>query len=114
MGPEFLGALQTKDLESLMDTYWLSTDGLLYRIDDSEAYDLEPIEESERSWWGPRFRTKPSGKRGKVRPYRKSGVVRFTVEHDGQYLEAVVHFKYGELSSVLCSGPIFSCNRVDD
>ena len=42
LGEEFLGALQTKELESLMDTYWLTTDGCLYLVDDSDTYTLEP------------------------------------------------------------------------
>ena len=113
MGPEFLGELQTKDLESMMETYWLSADGLLYRINDSEAYDLEPVEDPKTPF-GPYFEAKPNGRHGKVKPYRKSGVVRFTTDHEGECLEAVAHFKCGELSGVLCSGPIFSCNRVDD
>lgn len=112
MGPEFLGSLQTKNLECLMDTYWLSSDGLLYRINDSEAYDLEPVEEP-LTRLGPFLQAKPNGKHGKISPYRKSGVVRFTADHKGELLEAVVHFKCGELSGVLCRGPIFSCDRVD-
>lgn len=34
MGTAFLGVLQTKDLESILDTYWLTFDGVLHKIKD--------------------------------------------------------------------------------
>jgi hypothetical protein len=98
LGPEFQGALQTKELTSLMDEFWLAPDGKLYEI-------RVPLE------WGPQG-VRPAG-RGRVKPYRKSGVVRFTAHHDGQVLESLVYFKTGQLNAVLCQGPIFSCDCVD-
>jgi len=93
LGPEFLGVLQTKELTSLMDAYWLAPDGCLYQI-------WHEYSEGEE---------KP---RGYVRPYRKSGVIRFTAASGKGYLEALTHFKCGQLSAVLCVGPIFSCETV--
>lgn len=101
-----LGQLQSKDLESLMDTYWLSPDGYLYRIDDTETWNLtwEPSDSNL-----PGLRTVPTGKRGRLRPYRIYGSVRFT---DGRQ-EAVAWFEDGAMKQVLCKGAIFSCERVD-
>lgn len=99
LGPEFLGVLQTKDLESMMDTYWLAPDGHLYRINDDSTWTL--AEDA--------FETIPTGLRGRVEPYRIYGRVRFT---DGPH-EAVAWFEDGLLKQVLCAGPAFSCERVD-
>lgn len=114
LGSEFLGELQTKELESLMDTYWLATDGCLYRVDDGDTYDLELIEPKEGRFPFPHFKTIPTGKHGHLKPYRKSGVIRFTTSHQGKVLEAVTYFKVGRLNAVLCRGPIFSCEMVYD
>lgn len=109
MGPEFMGELQTKQLRSLMDLYWLAPDGVLYYIDTDEAFDLIEIPEEERQSDRLRmpFRYAPNGKHGRVRPCRKSGLVKFTAPHRDRYLEAVAHFKAGQLTAALCKGPMF-------
>jgi hypothetical protein len=112
LGPEFLGELQTKELESLMDTYWLATDGCLYRVEDGDAYDLELVEHEAGDFPFPHFKPVPTGRHGRLKPYRKSGTIRFTALHQGQTLEAVTYFKVGKLNAVLCKGPIFSCEMV--
>lgn len=112
LGVEFLGELQTKELESLMDTYWLATDGCLYRVEDSSTYDLEPVERGEGDFPFPYFKAVPTGKHGRLKPYRKSGTIRFTAHYQGEILEAVTYFKVGKLNAVLCKGPIFSCEMV--
>lgn len=98
LGDEFLGVLQTKDLTALLDTFWLAPDGCLYEVQT-------PWSDSDDK----------ARERGKVRPYRKSGVIRFTAydKAGSGYLEALVYFKCGVLNAVLCRGPIFSCDRVD-
>lgn len=98
LGDEFLGTLQTKDLTSLLDTFWLSPDGCLYEVQ-------MPWSNSDDE----------GRQRGRVRPYRKSGVIRFTAygKPGGECLEALTYFKCGTLNAVLCRGPIFSCDRVD-
>lgn len=97
LGDEFLGVLQTKDLTSLLDTFWLAPDGSLFEVQ------LPLVDENGPKW------------RGKVRPYRKSGVLRFTTAYGGnrECLEALAYFKCGMLNAVLCKGPIFSCDRLD-
>lgn len=110
LGPELIGELQSKSLQSLMDLYWLAPDGTLFRVDEEETYDLVPSGDS--SILLP-FRRVPTGKRGRVTPYRQSGLVRFVGRFQGEYLEAVAHFKTGQLTAVVCKGPVFSCNMVD-
>lgn len=117
LGEEFLGELQTKELESLMDTYWLTTDGCLYLIDDSDTYTLEPsgfcsAETKDPSF--PLYHTKLTGRRGRLKPYRRTGVIRFTASSKGQVLEVVTFFRDGRLDAVLCKGPIFSCDMVQE
>lgn len=112
LGDDFIGVLQTKDLESLLDSYWLAPDGGLYRIDDSDTWTLK-IDDSEVGSW-PFIKRLPTGLKGRVKPYRKYGTVRLTARSkSGEYVEAVTWFENGVLKRVLCQGPIFSCERVD-
>jgi len=117
LGEEFLGELQTKELESLMDTYWLTTDGCLYLIDDSGTYTLERsgyVAIGADNISLPSFDAKPTGRNGRLKPYRRTGVVRFTASYKGEVLETVTFFRDGRLDSILCKGPIFSCNTVQE
>jgi hypothetical protein len=109
LGSEFAGSLQTKELESLMDYYWLSPTGQLFRIDYGDSYELE-FERDESGFLAPN--KKSTGKNGRIRPYRMHGLVRFTTTQD-EALEAVTWFSSGILQQVLCRGPIFSCQFVD-
>lgn len=111
LGEEFLGELQTKDLECMLDSYWLSPTGCLYRIDESDAYDLVPEADPENRLLP--YQWVRNSRNGRVSPYRKSGVLCFSAHHQGEYLECLTHFKTGMLTGVLCRGPLFSCQRVD-
>lgn len=116
MGPEFISELQTKQFADLMGLFWLAPDGVLYKIDDDDAFDLVDVPEEDRppGRLSMPFKYVQNGRHGRVRPYRKSGLVRFTTCYRGEYLEAVAHFKTGQLTAVLCKGPMFSCDMVDD
>jgi len=109
LGPELLGLIQTKDLQSLLDTYWLSPKGELYRINDDSTWTFrEELIAHERS--NPfSLDIVPTGKKGSVRPYKIYGKIRFTNGPN----EAVTWFEGGLLKQVLCRGPAFSCERVD-
>ena len=39
-------------------------------------------------------------------------MVRFTASSKGEVLEVVTFFRDGRLDSILCKGPIFSCDTV--
>lgn len=110
LGDEFLGVLQTKDLTALLDTYWLTPSGELFHVDDAGTWDLELSEPQEQAL--PPIKRVSTGKHGRVRPYRYSGVMTLVAAAPGGALEAVVHFKCGTLNAVLCKGPIFSCRST--
>lgn len=95
-----------------MDTYWLATDGCLYRVEDGGTYDLEPVKAEAGGFPFPHFKAVLTGQRGRLKPYRKSGTIRFTARNQGETLEAVTYFKAGKLNAVLCKGLIFSCEMV--
>ena len=52
ISPESDRELQTKDLDCLMENYWISPAGQLYRIDLCAAFDREVVREElrERPW----------------------------------------------------------------
>lgn len=107
-----MGALQTKELECLLDTYWLSNDGCLYRIDGSYLSDLDWIDDEEEGLLIKTSDSTPRRQRFRLKPYRKSGVIRFVADYQGEILEAVTYFKVGRLNAVLCKGEIFTCESI--
>jgi hypothetical protein len=110
LGDDMLGVLQTKELECVMDTYWLSPDGRLYLIDDSQTWSLELTDAP----WPDNVKKVKTGARGKIKPYPVNGAIRFTGPgHGDNYREVVAWFRGGQLKQVLCSGPMFSCSGVD-
>jgi hypothetical protein len=86
MGLPFLGVLQTKDLESLMDTYWLSFDGRLYKVTGEELFTPSALAGTTLD--------------DRLEPYPKSGPVRFVTRHKEQTIEVSTFFSNGVLSSV--------------
>jgi hypothetical protein len=82
IGHEFVGLLQTKQLTSLLDLFWISPSGELFEIR------VPWVNEGERG-------------SGVVRPYRLTGGLRLSVIYCNQYKEAYVYFRYGVLTEVL-------------
>lgn len=82
---DFIGTIQTKDLESWAYLYWLTPDGHLYRVIVPE-------------------RGSGAVSRGRVTPYRKSGIVTFTAYSRGKLSSVSVHFKTGELTGIVWRG----------
>jgi hypothetical protein len=82
IGHEFVGLLQTKQLTSLLDLFWISPSGELFEIR------VPWVDEGERG-------------SGVVRPYRLTGVLQFSAIYRNQYKEAYVYFRYGVLTEVL-------------
>ena len=62
LGVEFQGILQTKDLDNMMDWYYIDPSGQLYYVDYSGTQDFSVNEESEF----PLLNYAPNGSRGKV------------------------------------------------
>lgn len=100
IGEEFLGELQTKDLENVLDHYWLSPAGHLYLIDWSKSFEM--VENEESAAWYDRFKWELTGKRGRLRPYRRSVIVRlYPATNRNEWKEVYVFFKMGEFNAVL-------------
>ena len=96
LGRDFLGVLQTKSIDCLMETYWLSVDGCLYLVDMSSNYKDDMICDIS-----PQLDHARRGARGRLRPCDFSGVVRFTALRSPDMLEASVYFKEGRLELVI-------------
>jgi hypothetical protein len=70
LGSGFTGYMQTKDLESAFDLYWIARDGTLYRILWPEREDSALVN-ADHSLRNP-------SRRGVVRPFRYTGCINFT------------------------------------
>lgn len=73
LGPRYTNVdLQTKDLECLMNEYWISPSGQLYEIDYSHTADFVELGEDDPRYDPVRgylnFVWIPNGRHGKVRP----------------------------------------------
>lgn len=100
LGDEFIGELQTKDFECVMDTYWISPNGCLYLLDWKGAFKFE--ENKESSHWYDKFQWKKTGKHGRIRPYRRSVVARlYPARNTGKWVEVHAFFKKGVLNAIL-------------
>lgn len=100
LGPDFIGELQTKDLENVLDYYWLSPDGCLFLIDFSKSFQLQ--DDPQAKVWYERFTMEPTGEKGRLRPYRRSFVARmYPAKASTEWKEVSAFFKMGKLNCVL-------------
>jgi hypothetical protein len=100
LGDGLMGELQTKDLENMMDHYWLSPNGYLFLIDTSPCFRPERNHNTENPFAF--FEWKPTGIRGRLRPYRRNFIARFyTANNSGEWKEAHAFFRVGKLSMLL-------------
>lgn len=100
LGSDFMGHLQTKDLESMMDYYWLAPDGCLFLIDDGPCFTME--ENPNSNHWYDRFQWKATGLRGRLKPYRRSFVARlYPAISNSEWKEVNVFFKMGKINAIL-------------
>lgn len=80
VGPE--DVFLCKDLDCCMETYWVDPAGHLWRLDESDTYDI--VEESEEDirlaresrQWLPPFRPVLNGNHGRVLPHRLTRTIR--------------------------------------
>lgn len=94
LGPEFIGNIQTKSFDGLMDLYWIAPDGCIYRVDDDETWTLS----FEHGKWPRRVLT---GQKGRVTPFYYSGIASVTSLVDGTYRCAMALFLDGKLVMAL-------------
>ena len=87
-GPDFLGELQTKDLECLMDYYWISPRG-----DGYGAFE-EGLQEDG-------FHRRRVGCKVALRPYYATVLVRLYGIKDSRFVEASGFFRLGRLTQVI-------------
>jgi hypothetical protein len=72
LGEAFTGPLQTKDIEPCcggsMSDYWISPNGQLFYMDYTCTSEFYEDEDATQPLF--RFRTRPTGEKGRVRPER--------------------------------------------
>lgn len=100
LGDGLMGELQTKDLESMMDYYWLSPDGCMFLIDTSPCFAATGLNTSPDNPF-PLFEWEPTGVRGRLHPYRRNFIARFYTSRSGEWKEAHAFFKVGKLNMLL-------------
>ena len=97
LGVEFQGDLQTKDLDNLMDRYYLDPSGQLYLIDYSGTQDYSINEDSNF----PLLNYIPNGNHGRVMACTLTNyVVVYPSKWEGkwdQLPEACIHFVEGKV-----------------
>lgn len=97
LGAEFQGVLQTKDLDSLMDWYYLDPSGQLYLVDYSGTQNFTPNESKKF----PLLLYTPNGNHGTVRACTLTDtVVVYPSKWKGNFQElpeACIHFVDGKV-----------------
>ena len=79
VGPQ--DVFQCKDLDCCMETYWVDPDGHLWRLDESETYDIveedpeDVLKARENREWLPPFRPVLNGNHGRICPERLTRTV---------------------------------------
>ena len=99
LGPEFQGVLQTKDLDNLMDWYYIDPSGKLSLVEYSGTQDFVPRECNDRMF--PLMNWKPNGNHGRVMACTLTDtVVVYPEKWDGdwnQQPECCIHFVNGQI-----------------
>ena len=90
--------LQTKDIGSTMDFYWISPIGQLWSIDVSNTTDFMPVDDRIFG-----FKLVPNGNRGKVKPVDLTNYIRVYTVKDNKFLECKIHFKNGIIQDTIMS-----------
>lgn len=99
LGMDFIGDFQTKDLQCLMDEYWISPSGELFLISYSNCFRAIANEYPKNfldvlSW-------ESTGLNGCISPCDETGVVNIYTSCDGQWKEADLYLKKGRISLIL-------------
>lgn len=79
--------LQTKNLDSCLDLYWIDKQGRLFLIDFSNTSD--PVKTNNDF---PLFEWIPNGNRGKVKPVY---ITKYVEVYNNPYRRCKIHFKNG-------------------
>jgi hypothetical protein len=91
LGSQFMTDLQTKDLECLMDYYWISPAGELFKMGGYTYFDdLDP-----------KIFRKASFSRLVLRPHYVTALTRLYCIKDSKFLEVHAFFRLGKLTEVI-------------
>lgn len=99
LGLDFLGDFQTKDLESLLDEYWLSPAGELFLIDYDNCFTASPQRFPKNfldviDW-------QSTGTHAKMKPISYTGSLTMYRTACEKWIEAELEFENGKVSLVL-------------
>jgi hypothetical protein len=107
LGPEFTNvSCQTKDLNCIMDFYWLDPAGQLWNANYTGTYQLEEnpnfqSDRSDRLNWVFKHHVVPTGKHGKLEPASVTDYVTiYSYRHNRSYDDwplCRIHFRNGQL-----------------
>lgn len=104
ISPEADVLLQTKDLDCLMQHYWISPAGQLYRVETCRAYDAQEVAEELRESPWQLIKWVRNGKHGSVTPDFRTALVTL---YPGQVLEGEqewpwvrAFFKHGVIQEI--------------
>lgn len=106
LGPQFTDVeLQTKDIDNLMNHYWIAPDGILYVIDYSHTADFVELQEGDEGYNDTHklfnFRWIPNGVHGKVSPVMITKYIEvYPAEWKGKWEDwprLKLHLKYGRV-----------------
>jgi hypothetical protein len=102
LGPKFTDVeLQTKDIDSTMDHFWISPDGVLYLIDYHGTSDLKEIDKNDPEYSEKlsflNFKWVPNGNHGKVKPYFITKYITAYTISNNERIEVKLHFRDGKL-----------------
>lgn len=99
LGPDFLGDFQTKDLESLLDEYWLSPAGELFFIDYKDCFTASPQRFPKNfldvvDW-------QSTGVNARMKPVSYTGALTMYKTSNQEWIETELAFENGKVSLVL-------------
>lgn len=85
-GSHMIGVLQTKDLESMLDCYWLAPDGKLYKVGNDPCFTMKQD-------------IAPAPKRQRVAPYHYTGALNMYGVRNGVFREVTCLMDEGRIVS---------------
>jgi len=99
LGPDFIGEFQTKNLESLMDEYWLSPKGELFFIDYKDCFTVSQNKFPKN--FLDTIERRPTGTNAKMTPVNYTGELTMYKSYRGEWIETELMFEDGKVSLIL-------------
>jgi hypothetical protein len=99
LGHDSIGEFQTKDLESLMEEYWLSPMGELFFLNYSGCFEAF-VNDYPKNFLD-HIRYEATGNHAKMEPCSYNGVLTMYTGRNGDWVEFDLYFQNGIVSLVL-------------